>query len=110
MQIQKIKARFLYSCEYEVDALSAIESEVKACNLRIDNLQVLSSKRACRNAYGKAMTEEEFENIDPLSDEAWFDDYDFILEGEVYSKKIQSKKEITRILKEETSFIEEMAS
>lgn len=110
MKTIKVKAKFFYSCEYEADALSAIEDELKACNLKIENLQVLDSHRACRNAYGKTLSEEEFENIDPLSDEAWFDDYDFVLEGSVYSRKIQSKEEIVRILKDETSFMEEIAS
>lgn len=102
----KIKAKFLYSCEYEADALSAIEDEVRACNLRVDNLQVLSSTRACRNAYGKTMTVEEFENIDPLSDEAWFDDYDFVIEGEVFTKKNFSTDFIINTLRKETSFME----
>ncbi len=45
--------------------------------------EVTESERACRNAYGKEMDEDEFDDVDPDSDEAWFDDYDFIVSAVV---------------------------
>lgn len=45
------------------------------------SLNVIDSTRACRNANGKEMSEEEFDAIDPSSDEAWFDDYDFTMKA-----------------------------
>jgi len=44
---------------------------------------VEESQRACRNAYGKEIDEEDFDNIDSDSDEAWFDDYDMVFYAKI---------------------------
>ena len=70
---------------YTDDNERAARDEIK-CELEdagfiiIGEPKVVDSTRACRNAYGKTLSEEEFNNIDPDSDEAWFDDYDYTFE------------------------------
>lgn len=67
-----------YTSDNEAIALAEIEDMVNECSLiTFISLDVINSKRACRNAYGKEIAEDEFDNIDPDSDDAWFDDYDF---------------------------------
>ena len=70
-----------YTSDSEAMAFNDIFDCVKACEeIALVRLDILHSNRTCRNAYGKEMDEDEFDDIDPDSDEAWFDDYDFEFE------------------------------
>lgn len=71
-----------YTCDNEPMALDEIRNCIKRVNGSILlSLDVTESERACRNANGKELSEEEFDEIDPESDEAWFDDYDFTMKA-----------------------------
>ncbi len=74
----KYELEVYYTSDNEAIALAEIEDMVKECSqITFVSLDVIDSKRACRNAYGKEIGEYEFDDIDADSDEAWFDDYDF---------------------------------
>lgn len=68
-----------YTSDNKPTALEEVADMVKTCeDIEFINIETVSSKRACRNGYGEELSEEDFEAIDPDSDEAWFDDYDFV--------------------------------
>ena len=51
------------------------------------------------------MSEEEFDKIDPDSDEAWFNDYDFILAATIRTDK--SEEELDKLLLATSYWIED---
>ena len=96
------KAKKYVCIEYTGDNETLALDEVRNSIKRVENVVLLSlditdSKRACRNANGKEMAEEEFEALDPSSDEAWFDDYDFtmkaVLETDMSTSDLMDKLE-----------------
>ena len=56
--------------------LTLMLESVREC--KVISIDVVKSKRACRNVYGKEIGEDEFDSIEAESDEAWFDDYDMV--------------------------------
>lgn len=80
-----LKALFEYTTDYETDAIETIKDNINETGLKCTNIIVKEANRACRNAYGKELDPDEFDAIDPDSDEAWFDDYDFTLEATIES-------------------------
>ena len=74
------KKNFAYTTCTEGEAIEEILGQLKHYDLKVIDAEVISSERACRNAYGKEMDEEDFDDIDVDSDECWFDDYDFIVQ------------------------------
>lgn len=80
----KIKIGISYTSDNESTAIEEVKSILKRIeDMCLLSLKVKDSKRACRNANGKELTKQEFEAIDPDSDDAWFDDYDFTMEAEI---------------------------
>ena len=48
----------------------------KVIECELTSIELVNSTRACRNAYGTVLEEDKFDQIDPDSEEVWFDDYD----------------------------------
>lgn len=90
---------FSYTTDIEQFALDEIKLQVEQSGLNIANIQIYDETRACRNASGKELLEDEFDSIDADNDDAWFDDYDYIVEARIYSKT-KNKKEIISILED----------
>ena len=88
-----IKALFSYTTDLEQDAIDKIGTSLKKEGLDYTAIDVIEANRACRNAYGKEMDPEEFDSLDPNSDEAWFNDYDFILQATIESDESLDKIE-----------------
>ena len=80
---------FQYTTDYEQGALDEIKLQLEAVGCTVLDIEIYGATRACRNAYGKSLSEEEFESIDPESDAAWFDDYDFLVKAEFFHPEIE---------------------
>ena len=89
-----MKVYACYTSDNEALAITAIKAEFEAKDITVTSIKTISSQRACRNAYGKEMPESEFESMDPDSDEAWFNDYDFCFEVHV---KIENGVQVSHI-------------
>lgn len=74
---------FMYTTDFDQAALDEIQLQVEDLGLIISNIEIFSSDRACRNAYGKEVNEEEFDSYDIDSDEMWFDDYDYVIQVDI---------------------------
>lgn len=86
--------KICFTSDNENMALAEIKSSVNAIDgLSVINIEVVSSDRACRNGYGKEVSEEEFEAIDPSSEEAWFDDYDFVFNATIETSLTKDETE-----------------
>ena len=74
-----------YTNDNESLPLKEVESMLKNINgiEEILFLEVIKSRRACRNSYGKELPEEQFDVLEFDEEEAWFDDYDFTLFGQI---------------------------
>lgn len=57
------------------------------------------NRKSTENAYGKEMSEKDFEAISPDDDEYWFDDYDFVFMADVESEDMDDA-EMKKILRE----------
>lgn len=102
-----VKALFSYTTDFEQDAIDTIETSLKKEGLNYTVIDVIETNRACRNAYGKEMDPEEFDSLDPDSDEAWFDDYDFILQATIESdKSLDEIEESLQNIDEYTEIVE----
>lgn len=80
-------------------AVESIRKNLEKCGVTIKEIRTQSAIRACRNAYGKEMSEKDFEAISPDDDEYWFDDYDFVFMADVESEDMDDA-EIKKILRE----------
>ena len=74
-----------YTNDNEPLALKEVESILKNIDgiEEILFLEVIKSRRACRNSYRKELSEEQFDVLEFDEEEAWFDDYDFTLFGQI---------------------------
>jgi len=77
------KAKFRFTTDNAGMAEEEVMLNIKEAGFTCNDLHIVDSDRECRNAYGEQISEEKFEAIDPSSDEAWFDDYAFELEGTI---------------------------
>lgn len=69
-----------YTNDNEAEALAEMEHEINAIEgIHVKEITVMNAERACRNAYGKEVNEEEFDAMNQESEKAWFDDYDFAM-------------------------------
>lgn len=98
-----MRAYFLISIDYEQGAIDEIRSELKESGLNFNEIIVISSRRACRNAYGKEMAEDDFDMLASDNDGAWFDDYDFTLEVEIDNGE-KTDDELNEILSDKCSY------
>lgn len=96
---------FAYTTCTENEAIDEVTLDIKKVGLEVITSEVISSNRACRNAYGKEMSEEEFDEIDPNSDESWFDDYDFVLAITIKTDK--SEEELDELLSTTSYWLED---
>lgn len=83
---------FQYTSDSANMALEEIKLQLEAVGCTVVNIDIYEECRACRNAYGKEMDNEDFDSIDLESDEAWFDDYDFVIEAEFFHKDISDEE------------------
>ena len=75
-----------YTGDNEPIAIAEVKASLeKIKGINIMSLEVIDTKRSCRNAYGQELSEDKFEAIDS-DDEIWFDDYDFTIKAEVSTK------------------------
>lgn len=72
---------FEYTVDNDCLAIDYIESSLKSLGMDVISVDIVEKERACRNAYGKELDEEEFDSIDSEEDGFWFDDYDFVLKA-----------------------------
>ena len=73
-----------YTTDNEQEAIDEVKAQLENAGFTIEGeLAVQDPGRACRNAYGKTMNEDDFDSIDPDSDEAWFDDHDYVIRATV---------------------------
>ena len=103
--MKEYRRYFAYTTCTENEAIDEVILDIKKVGLEVVSSEVVSSDRACRNAYGKEMSEEEFDEIDPDSDEAWFNDYDFILAATIRTDK--SEEELDKLLLATSYWIED---
>ena len=101
-----------YTSDNEAMALCEVERMVKECDgIEVINIEIYDESRACRNSYGEELDEDEFDEIDSDSDEAWFDDYDFTIKFTI-STSLTEEEAVSRLDKnhvyvEEYDFDEE---
>lgn len=103
--MKEYRRYFAYTTCTENEAIDEVILDIEKVGLEVVSSEVVSSDRACRNAYGKEMSEEEFDEIDPDSDEAWFNDYDFILAATIRTDK--SEEELDKLLLATSYWIED---
>lgn len=103
--MKEYRRYFAYTICTENEAIDEVTLDIEKVGLEVVSSEVISSDRACRNAYGKEMSEEEFDEIDPDSDEAWFNDYDFILAVTIRTDK--SEEELNKLLLATSYWIED---
>lgn len=103
--MKEYRRYFAYTTCTENEAIDEVILDIEKVGLEVVSSEVVSSDRACRNAYGKEMSEEEFDKIDPDSDEAWFNDYDFILAATIRTDK--SEEELDKLLLATSYWIED---
>ena len=103
--MKEYRRYFAYTTCTENEAIDEVTLDIEKVGLEVVSSEVILSNRACRNAYGKEMSEEEFDKIDPDSDEAWFNDYDFILAATIRTDK--SEEELDKLLLATSYWIED---
>lgn len=69
---------------------------VKCC--KVISIDLVKSSRACRNAFGKEMDDDTFDAINSTSEEAWFNDYDFVFKVNVNILVVLTDEDIHKIL------------
>ena len=78
------KCKFAFTSDNEALALAEVELQIKNAGLKLESdLEKIYDHRKCQNAFGKDISEDEFESQNPESDEAWFDDHDYIFSAVV---------------------------
>jgi hypothetical protein len=72
---------FCFTTDNDAMAIEEVTLGINGAGMTIDDLKITNSTHACRNANGKELSEEEFNGLAPDDDNAWFDDYDYVLTG-----------------------------
>lgn len=103
----KVKSLFEFVTCTEAEAISEIKIMLKANNINIiDDIYVYSSTRLLENAHGKYLSEEEFENMNFEDEDAWFDDYRFVIRVIVDTKWYSSTELVKSSLSHLSGFLE----
>ena len=97
-----VECMFIYTTDNAQAALDEIKLQIKNAGLEVEDIGIHEEERIFRNAYGKEVSEEEFESYEADSDEAWFEDYDFVIKAEVSSEELD-EEEIAELLEEKVS-------
>ncbi len=78
------EVKMQYTTDLEQEAIDEVKAQLEEAGFAIiGEFTIEDPGRACRNAYGKTMDEDDFDAIDPDSDEAWFDDHDYVIRATV---------------------------
>lgn len=84
-----MKKVIYYTTDNEQDAIDEIkgffEKNTKG-KIEVLSIDVVNSSRSLKNAYGKELSEEEFEESQQEEETMWFDDQNFEIEVELQTK------------------------
>lgn len=86
---------FTYTGDNAAIAMDTIQLQLEKLGFIVLDVEILNEKRACRNAFGKQVSEEEFDSYGIDDDEMWFDDYDFTIQVDIlnYIPEIEDMEE-----------------